>query len=305
MSEPLEVIGEALSAYWTSPVPLTILAVCAASMVTLLYVFLSNARNAKLRVSLLTAFYGLTIFFWLFVAVSFILCAVQARMVAYRSDGVRIAAGSAVLTAIVVAFAVSAFVWRRAPTAVVRKLAPRELHEDEAGVQNYADLVADFEGIPRARVLLVDSDEPLGMAVGGRETRILVSRGLLKTLDQDEVETVIAHELMHLKHHDAQFKVFSTVLSRILFFDPFSKFFDPAVHREREYLADEMSGRSTGKPAALASALLKIAGGSAPPKAAWGLSILGPGKGVFSRYPPLKERVHRLLLLSDLLQAPS
>ncbi|MFA5896717.1 MAG: M48 family metalloprotease, partial [Thermoplasmata archaeon] len=131
--------------------------------------------------------------------------------------------------------------------------------------------------------------------------KVLVSRGLLRLLERDEVETVVAHELMHLKHHDAEFKVFSTVFSRILFFDPFSKFFDPAVHREREYLADEMSGRSTGKPAALASALLKIAGYGTPPRAVWGLSIFGKGRGVFSRYPPLRERVRRLLILSDLL----
>lgn len=303
MSSPLEVIGEAFSLYWSSPIALTIVAVCGASMVTLLYVFLANARNAKLRVSLLTAFYGLTIFFWLFVAVSFVLCTAQAQMVAYRTDGVRVAASVSVLVALAVAFAVSAFVWRRAPRALLRRFAPRELREDETWVQEYTNLVADFEGVPRPKVLLVDSKDPLGIAVGERNPKILLSLGLLETLDREEIETVVAHELMHLKHHDAQFKVFSTVLSRILFFDPFSKFFDPAVHREREYLADEMSGRSTGKPAALASALLKIAGNGVPPKAAWGLSIFGPGKGVFSRYPPLKERVHRLLLLSDLLRA--
>ena len=303
MASALEVIGEAFANYWTSSIALTIVAVCGASMVTLLYVFLANARNTKLRVSLLTAFYGLTIFFWLFVAASFVLCTAQARMVAYRTDGVRVAATISILVALVAAFAVSAFVWRRAPRALLRRFAPRELQEEEAWVQAYADLVADFEGVPRPKALLVESEGPLAVAIGGRDPKILLSIGLLKTLDREEIETVVAHELMHLKHHDAQFKVFSTVLSRILFFDPFSKFFDPAVHREREYLADEMSGRSTGKPAALASALLKIAGNGVAPKAAWGLSILGPGKGVFSRYPPLKERVHRLLLLSDLLRA--
>src|SRR5437667_12910931 len=105
------------------------------------------------------------------------------------------------------------------------------------------------------------------MDVWGRRRTIPVSRGLLELLEKDAIETVIAHALMHLKHHDAEFKVFSRVLSRILFFDPFSKFFDPAVHREREYLADEMGGRSTGKQAALASALLKIASRGTPAKA--------------------------------------
>jgi Zn-dependent protease with chaperone function len=139
------------------------------------------------------------------------------------------------------------------------------------------------------------------MAVGGKDACILLSNGLVSILDREEIETAVAHELMHLKHHDAEFKVFSTVFSRILFFDPLSKFFDPAVHREREYLADEMSARSTGKPAALASALLKIADRGVQPRAVAGLSIYGRGTGLFSRYPPLGERVHRLLLLSELL----
>src|SRR5207247_5827 len=146
-----------------------------------------------------------------------------------------------------------------------------------------------------------ESNDMVALAVGGAERTIIVSRGLVSFLEKDEMETVIAHEIMHLKHHDAEFKVFSRVLSRILFFDPFSKFFDPAVHREREYLADEMGARSSGRPAALASALLKIASRGVPQKASWGLSILGPARGVFRRYPPLQERVNRLLLLSDLL----
>ena len=114
-----------------------------------------------------------------------------------------------------------------------------------------------------------------------------------------------ADPLELLKHHDAEFKVFSRVLSRVLFFDPFSKFFDPAVHREREYLADEASGRTTGKPTSLAAALLKLAGTPAPAPSAWGLSIWGPGGGLFNRYPPIRERVQRLLLLSDLLRGGS
>src|SRR6266568_5109959 len=227
MPSLVEVIGEALQAYWLSPLSLTVLAVCGASMGTLLYVFVTNSQNAKLRVSLLTGLYALSLFFWTFVAGSLVLCVSQARMVAYARNG-------------------------------------------------------------------------LALAVGGKERRILVSDGLVHLLDNEETEAVVAHEIMHLKHHDAEFKVFSRVLSRILFFDPFSKFFDPAVHREREYLADEMAGRSTGKPVALASALLKIADRGLPPKSTWGLSVLGAGRGIFSRYPPLKERIQRLLLLSDL-----
>ncbi len=301
MGDLLEPVIDALLAYWSSPLTLSIVAVCGASMGTLLYVFLMNARNAKLRVSLLTAFYGLTIFFWLFVATSVFFCVMKSNMVAYETSGIQIAAAGAVLVALVVSSALSAVVWRRGAASVLKRFSPRELKPEENWVQEYADLIAEFEGLPKIPVVLVETDAPLAMAVGGRGPRVLVSRGLLALLERDEVETTVAHELMHIKHHDAEFKVFSTVFSRILFFDPFSKFFDPAVHREREYLADEASGRSTGRPAALAAALLKIAGHGLPPKAAWGLSIHGKARGVFSRYPPIRERVDRLLLLSDLL----
>jgi len=301
MTEALEVVVEALLSYWVSPITLMVLAVCGACMGTLSYVFLANSRNAKLRVSILNGFYGLTVFFWIFVAASLALCISQAPMVAYEERGIQIAAAGAVGVALVASVILSLIVWRYGSASVLRRFAPRDPQENETWIQKYSDLLADFEGVPRVRVGIVESDEHLAMAVGGPQPRILVSRGMLAILDRDEVETVIAHELMHVKHHDTGFKVFSTVLSRVLFFDPFSKFFDPAVHREREYLADEMGARTSGKPAALASALLKITEHGLPPKAAWGLSILGRGRGIFSRYPPLRERVHRLLLLSDLL----
>jgi heat shock protein HtpX len=302
MASFVELIGEALQAYWLSPLSLTVLAVCGACMGTLLYVFVTNARNAKLRVSLLTGLYALSIFFWAFVAGSLVLCVSQARMVAYSRNGVPLAVFGAVVGGLAASSVISALVWKFGNASLLRKLGPRPATSAEAWLSEYVNVLANFEGVGDVQVGVVDQDGALALAVGGKQPTIIASAGLLKLLERDEIETVVAHELMHLKHHDAEFKVFSRVLSRILFFDPFSKFFDPAVHREREYLADEMGGRATGKPASLASALLKIADQGLPTKATWGLSILGSGRGIFSRYPPLPERVQRLLLLSDLLE---
>ncbi|SRR5712691_1376420 len=302
MASFVEIVREALQAYWLSPLSLTVLAVCGACMGTLLYVFVTNARNAKLRVSLLTGLYALSIFFWAFIAGSLVLCVSQARMVAYAKNGVPLAVFGALVGGLAASGVISAMVWKYGNAAVLRKFAPRNPIAGESWLQEYVGTLAKFEGVSETRVGIVDSTATLAMAVGGKHRTVLVSAGLLNLLQRDEVEAVVAHEVMHLKHHDAEFKVCSRVLSRILFFDPFSKFFDPAVHREREYLADEMGARSSGKPATLASALLKIASGGPQEKASWGLSILGSGTGIFSRYPPLQERVNRLLLLSDLLR---
>src|SRR5256886_5123090 len=301
MADLLHVIGEALEAYWVSPLSLSVLAVCVASIGTLLYVFVTNAQNPKLRVSLLTGLYALSVVLWAFVGGSFGLCVSQARWVACARTGVAFAVFGAVVGGLAASAIISLLVWRYGNAAVIRKFNPRNPAPNEAWLQQYVDLLGKFERVPGVRVRIVESNDALAMAVGGAHQTILVSSGLLALLERDEIEPVVAHELMHLKHHDAEFKVFSRVLSRILFFDPFSKFFDPAVHREREYLADEASGRTTGKPATLASALLKLVDRSPPAPSAWGLSIFGPGTGLFSRYPPVQERVERLLLLSEIL----
>jgi len=73
---------------------------------------------------------------------------------------------------------------------------------------------------------------------------------------------------------------------------------DRAVSAARSAFDEAWQDSTPGERQA---ALLKLAERGEPPKAAWGLSIVGPAKGIFSRYPPLEERVHRLLLLSDLL----
>src|SRR2546421_427892 len=208
MADLLHVIGEALSAYWLSPLPLTVLAVCISSIGTLLYVFVTNGRHPKLRVSLLTALYALSIFFWAFVATSLVLCASQARMVAYARNGVSLAVFGAVFAGLATTSIVSFLVWRYGNAAVIRKFAPRLPGTDESWLQPYVDLIGKFEGVPRVTVRIVESNDALAMAVGGRDQTILVSTALLALLERDEIEPVIVHELMHLKHHDTEFNGF-------------------------------------------------------------------------------------------------
>src|SRR5206468_542594 len=142
MVSPVELVGEALQTYWLSPLSLTVLAVCGASFGTLLYVFVTNARNAKLRVSLLTGLYALSIFFWAFVAASLVLCISQARMVAYARNGVPLAVFGAVCGGLAASTVISFLVWRYGNKAMLRRFAPRNLNEGELSLQQYVDLLA-------------------------------------------------------------------------------------------------------------------------------------------------------------------
>ena len=302
MAEVIEAIGHALEAYWASPVPLIVVFASLACIGTLVYVFLTNARNARLRVSLLTGLYSVSIFFWSFLATSLVLCLSLAPMVAYRSWGVPAAAGGALFSSLGLSAAISLIAWSQSANRVLRRIPTHELRGDEQWITDFVNLIGRFERLAHVEVRVTEDVKPIAMAVSGPHHFIIVSTGLFAALEREEIETVLAHELMHIRNHDSRFKVVSAVLTRLLFFDPFSKFLDPAVHREREYLADEMGGRVTGKPAALASALLKIheRGGDAP-RALAGLSIVGREGRVFSKFPPIKERISRLILLSEIL----
>ncbi len=52
--------------------------------------------------------------------------------------------------------------------------------------------------------------------------RVAVTTGLLKELEDEEVEAVIGHELGHLKHRDVQIMMFASVLPAIFYFIGFS-----------------------------------------------------------------------------------
>ncbi|NHA01284.1 M56 family metallopeptidase [Nocardioides sp. W3-2-3] len=100
------------------------------------------------------------------------------------------------------------------------------------------DLVGRTGVVPGALVL--DHDEPYAFCIGGRRHRVVVTEGLLATLDQRELEAVLAHESAHLhqRHHLA------LMLSRTLFgtLSPFFPAFGRAMSEVR-LLAEFLCGR--------------------------------------------------------------
>jgi heat shock protein HtpX len=53
-------------------------------------------------------------------------------------------------------------------------------------------------------------------------SRVAVTNGLLETLEPEEVEAVIGHELGHLKHRDVQVMMFVSILPAIFYFIGYS-----------------------------------------------------------------------------------
>jgi len=71
-------------------------------------------------------------------------------------------------------------------------------------LENVVDEMAIAAGLPRPRVYIVPDLDPNAFATGRGPERssIAVTRGLLETLDREELQGVVAHEMSHIRNLD-------------------------------------------------------------------------------------------------------
>ncbi|WP_218082806.1 M56 family metallopeptidase [Anthocerotibacter panamensis] len=132
-------------------------------------------------------------------------------------------------------------------------------HPASPAVQQRADKVAQGFAMVIAPVLVIPAERPLAFVLGIGEAEVCLSQGLLDTLDPVELEQVIAHELAHIQRRDNLIALVSTFFLGVTAFLPSSWWAFSHLLRERELAADELAVSVTGKPVALARALLKVA----------------------------------------------
>lgn len=194
--------------------------------------------------------------------------------------------------------------------------------------------------MPMPRIYVIDSPQPNAFATGRNPSHaaVAVTTGILGVLTTDELEGVLGHELSHVKNRDilissiaAMLAAALSIFARMAFWfggggrdrnNPLgavvgllsiivapiaAMLIRMAISRTREFQADASGAEMTGRPLMLASALQKIAAGTARQPMAVNpavsqLFIENPLKAVrggglmklLSTHPPMEERVQRL-----------
>jgi heat shock protein HtpX len=220
----------------------------------------------------------------------------------------------------------SAIVLRMYGAEEVSRAEAPELHDMVDRLRRRADL-------PMPKVCIVPQDQPNAFATGRNPDNavVAVTRGIMDTLDRDELEGVIAHELAHIKNRDMLTStVAATLAAAITLLARFGIFFDRdqgfvtsllmmilaplaamliqmAISRSREYAADRDGAEIAGNPLGLAHALRRMeqAAEQRPMhdanQATSHMFIVNPFSGglsglrsLFSTHPPTEERISRL-----------
>ena len=201
-----------------------------------------------------------------------------------------------VLVVVIAAGFLGAQYWfsdRIALFAMRGRVVDREEYPQLHGVVDRLCAVADM---PKPLVAVSDMDMPNAFATGRNPDHavLCVTTGLLRRLEPDELEGVLAHELSHVAHKDvavitiASFLgVIAGLIVRFAFYSQLlgggrrdqntalvfmavmtvsaavyaiSFLLIRALSRYRELAADRAAAQLTGRPSALASALTKVTG---------------------------------------------
>ena len=87
---------------------------------------------------------------------------------------------------------------------------------------------------------------------------ILLPAAIATSLSTEEIETILLHELSHIKRNDYLLNLVQQAMQVLLFFNPFAHLIGRSINRERENACDDMVIASTQKPIVYAHALLKL-----------------------------------------------
>ena len=220
---------------------------------------------------------------------------------------------------------------------------------DQPELHGMIDRLCVQADLPKPRVAIIDSSVPNAFAMGRspKHATVAASTAIIDLLSPAELEGVIAHELSHVANRDVALMTlasfFASIASMIVQFGFYfgggqdddddgpgifaviaaaalvyaiSFVLMRTLSRYREYAADRGAAELTGRPSALASALLRISGQiDGTPQVdlrqahaelnAFYIVPVGLKRGVatlFSTHPPMADRVARLQAMESSLQ---
>jgi Zn-dependent protease with chaperone function len=158
--------------------------------------------------------------------------------------------------------------WRGATRFVLRALGARPGGEEElARAENLVDGLCATMGVEPPEILVIDEWARQALALGRKSGAavIVVTSGLLNSLDPVCLEGVLAHELVHVKRADiAPATMAAAMLLPVASFLPVSGLVHTLAGRGREFRTDRLAVAVTRFPPGLREALVLMAEGPAP-----------------------------------------
>lgn len=136
--------------------------------------------------------------------------------------------------------------------------------------------------------LFVSVKVPVPMVVGFIKPLILMPAAAVAQLSMAQLETILQHELAHIKRYDHLANILLTTIESILFFNPFVWMTTAIARREMEYSCDDLVLSHTQDPLHYATALATLAAQPAI-KPTLAVAATGTSHQLFNRIKRIME----------------
>lgn len=166
--------------------------------------------------------------------------------------------------------------------------------EEQPSLYEMVEKLTDRANLPMPKLYITPSDQPNAFATGRdpKHAAVAVTEGILRVLNKEELEGVLAHELAHVKNRDVFIATLAAVMAGVIstlanmaqwallfgglggddeeggsglaalpliILGPIAAMLvQMAISRSREYLADATGAEIAGNPNGLANALQKL-----------------------------------------------
>ncbi len=107
--------------------------------------------------------------------------------------------------------------------------------------------------------LLVSAKAQAPMVIGYIKPVILVPAAAMAQLSVQQLESILLHELVHIRRYDYFINILQAIVETALFFNPFVWLISGIIRREREHCCDDVVMAHFHEPVQYASALAAIA----------------------------------------------
>jgi len=210
------------------------------------------------------------------------------------SIGQLLGGGTGASIALLMSAAMNLFMYWGSSSMVLRAYGAKVITPNDApALYEMVDRLRQRAGLPMPTVAIAPQEQANAFATGRNPENavVCVTQGIMRTLSNDELEGVIAHELAHIKNHDMLLQtIAATMAGAISNLAQFAFFFggrsddedsNPvagivmlivapiaarliqfAISRQREFKADAVGAEISGRPLSLASALTKLETGA-------------------------------------------
>lgn len=134
--------------------------------------------------------------------------------------------------------------------------------EQEPKLYNLTENLCISRGMTMPRLEIMETDTPNAFASGmnDRQYAVIVTRGLMDMMNDDELEAVIAHELTHIRNGDVRLMVVAVIIAGVIaFFAELIFRFAFYSRRSRRRSSSNNNKGSGGAGAALLIAIVIVA----------------------------------------------